>query len=313
MRQSYRYPDGQSRPNKRRGRGGRGSADATYLYMKEIGYTSLLRPNQEISLGFRLRAGDKDARTRMIVCNLRLVVSIARRYTERGLDLLDLVEEGNLGLMRAVERFDPRKGFRFSTYATWWIRNGIERALLSQTRTIKIPVNAMKEMKRYLKIEQRIIQSKGGRPTWEELMAATGQSRSRLVTLLGLDDWEVSADDDLQQSDTDTDIDKVLLELLTDGLKSEPPSNVGGTETQQRLRGWLDELPRRHRDVIMRRFGLCGYEPHTFDRVGAATGTTRERARQICYNAIRRLRTMIGRDGLDRDTLSEVRRGLHHR
>ena len=310
MKQTSLYPDSPS-PRKKPGGRRKFGPNATDLYLKEIGYASLLNPHQEVALGFRLKAGDQEARARMIVCNLRLVVGIARRYMGRGLELLDLVEEGNLGLMRAVGRFDPRKGFRFSTYATWWIRQSIEWALMSQTRTVRVPVHVVREMHRYLRIEQRIIDSKGGRPTWEELMAATGQTRARLTTLLGLNDREVPAEEGLEPSETDGD--KALLELLADGMRSEPPSNVGGTETQSRLQGWLEELPKQHREVIMRRFGLCGYEVHTYQRVGDAVGITRERARQICYNAIRRLRTMIGRDGLDRDTLSEVHRGLHHR
>ena len=290
--------------------------DTTVLYLKDIGHANLLSPGQELALGRRIRKGDREARAHMIVCNLRLVVSVARRYVNRGLELLDLVEEGNLGLIRAVEKFDSRRGLRFSTYATWWVRQAIERALISQTRTVRIPVQAVREMNRYLRVGQAIRDSKGSRPTWAEWAAATGQSRHRLDTLVTMEESRVALEEAVPEAGVKTG-DKAnkhgpsaRLEALSGDVASEPLSRVGGSQTRRRLRDWLAELPRHQRDALRRRYGLDGYDSGTYERVGSDTGMTRERARQLCQDGLKGLRMMIGRDGLDRETLSEVHPGL---
>ena len=292
--------------SRRRPRKSLSAVDPARIYLREIGHTNLLSPAQELKLGWQVRNGSRRARERMIVCNLRLVVSIARRYTGRGLDLLDLVEEGNIGLMQAVERFDPDRGFRFSTYATWWIRQGIERALATQTRTIRLPVHVVKEVKRYLRMGQNIIESKGTTPTWAEWEAVTGQPRERLGSLLRMEAPQLSLEDRLPGYFYPERQVSLMETLPHPDWGKEPLNSLGGEETRNHLRVWLDELPRRQRDVIVLRFGLWGHDPGSFDRVGAAVGVTRERARQICQEGIRRLRTMVGRDGFNRETLSEV-------
>ena len=276
------------------------SSDPTQLYLREIGLQPLLTAAQEISLGRRARAGDSTSRRQMIVSNLRLVVKIARRYQYRGLSLLDLVEEGNLGLIHAVEKYDPEKGFRFSTYATWWIRQNIERALMNQTRTIRLPVHIVKEVNKLLKIKQHLARQQRHAPTFEEIAAQAGLSAAEVKRLLTLEDRPVPADAPLTpESDTP------LLDSLGDAHSRGPSRTLQRQQLDQRITHWLHELPERHREVLARRFGLMGHNSDTLEQVGLEIGLTRERVRQIQIDALRLLRAIVLREGLAADLLAE--------
>ncbi|MGI9249980.1 MAG: sigma-70 family RNA polymerase sigma factor [Pseudohongiellaceae bacterium] len=284
--------------------------DPLRLYYKEIGYISLLTADEEQALARRVRAGDAEARARMIVCNLRLVVKIALRYANHRMELMDLVEEGNLGLIRAVERFDPEKGFRFSTYGTWWIRQSIERLAMTQDRTVRVPLHTMKELKQCLSIETNIINQKGEVPTWQERIAATGKSVTRLHTLLGLDGGRQFSLDTTTMSNQEWE-EIPLLEALAGDESFEPVNILNGRQIQDWLKEWIDELSPRQQEIINRRFGFRGFQPDTLDNIATAMGLTRERVRQIQINALKELRAMIGRDGVEREALSKVPTSLH--
>lgn len=268
--------------------------DATQLYLREIGYAPLLNAAQEVHYSRLMRSGDAAGRRRMIESNLRLVVKIARRYLQRGLSLLDLVEEGNLGLIHAVEKFDPERGFRFSTYATWWIRQNIERALMNQTRTIRLPVHVVKELNAVLRIKHELSRNCCGSPTHQEIARSAGSTPEQVKRLLRLDDKLIDADAPLTP-----DSEKCLLETLPDKGERSPAWLVQHEELQRRLRRWIAELPSRHRAVLARRFGLLGHDTQTLEQVGQEIGLTRERVRQIQIEALQRLRSILGREGID--------------
>lgn len=261
--------------------------DATRLYLKEIGSHGLLTPEEEFDLGQRVQAGDIDAKKRMIEANLRLVVKIARRYVGRGLALLDLIEEGNLGLIRAVEKFDPSRGFRFSTYGTWWIRQNIERALMSQTRTIRIPVHVMKELGSILKSTRELAGQLDCEPTIEQIAEFTGHTVEHVNQVLALSERVVSLDNPIGPEN-----DKPLVDQIQD-KNSDPYEICGNHEFQHTLDEWLLELPQKQREVMSRRFGLFGFEPQTLEEVGKAIGLTRERVRQIQIEATNALRSLF--------------------
>ena len=274
--------------------------DPTQLYLREIGYHPLLNAQQEIDYGRRARAGDASSRRHMIESNLRLVVKIARRYVNRGLALLDLVEEGNLGLIHAVEKFDPEKGFRFSTYSTWWIRQYIERALMNQTRTIRLPVHVVKEMHGLLKIKQRLRKNQHREPSYEAIAAASGRELADVKRLLTLEGKPVAADAPLAQ-DSDTS----LLETLSDESIREPEQQLQRQRLARHIAAWVNELPQRHREVLARRYGLFGYASDTLENVGLEIGLTRERVRQIQMDSLRKLHSIVLREGLAADMLTE--------
>lgn len=267
--------------------------DATHLYLREIGHTPLLSAEQEVYYGRLALAGDARGRRRMIESNLRLVVKIARRYLQRGLSLLDLIEEGNLGLIHAVEKFDPEKGFRFSTYATWWIRQNIERALMNQTRTIRLPVHVVKELNSYLKIKQTLARNRHLPPGIDGIAECAGCDPGKVKRVLALDDKLIDADAPLAP-----DSDRTLLDTLPDRVERNPARIVQREELQQRLQCWITELPERQREVLARRFGLQGHDGDTLEKVGQEIGLTRERVRQIQIDALRRLRSILGREGI---------------
>ncbi len=278
-----------------------GNTDATRLYLREIGFTQLLSAQQELQIARRVQKGDQQARQRMIQSNLRLVVKIARRYLNRGLELLDLVEEGNLGLMHAVEKFDPNKGYRFSTYATWWIRQNIERAIMNQTRTIRLPVHVCKQIRRLNKLEQSLCLNMGGVPSPKVLASTMTISVKEIEQLYLLEESQVSAD-----APTVADSDTTLVDLLSAQSEREPVCQTVNGEFRQLLQQWMQQLSPRHQDVIRRRFGLGGFEPKTLENVGKDIGLTRERVRQIQIEALKQLRNIVGRDGLGPDYLSEL-------
>lgn len=275
--------------------------DATQLYLSEIGFSPLLTAEEEVHFARLALKGDDAARCRMIESNLRLVVKIARRYTNRGLALLDLVEEGNLGLIRAVEKFDPERGFRFSTYATWWIRQTIERAIMNQTRTIRLPIHVVKELNSYLRASRELAQQLDHEPTAEDIAAKLDVSVADVSRMLRLNERIASVDTPLGG-----DNDKALVDLLTDENDYGPEGVMQSDDLKEHIVEWLASLNAKQREVLARRFGLMGYEPATLEDVGREIGLTRERVRQIQVEALRRLRDMLRQQGLSLDALFQV-------
>ena len=276
------------------------STDPTQLYLNEIGFSPLLTAKQEISLGRKIQKGNKKARQKMIESNLRLVVKIARRYLNRGLALLDLIEEGNIGLMRSVEKFDPERGFRFSTYATWWIRQTIERAIMNQTRTIRLPIHVVKELNIYLRAARQLTQDLDHEPTAEEIAELVDKPLEDVKRLLGLNERMKSVDTPLSYDEN-----KSLLDTIADEASPDPAELLTNENLSQHIQQWLDELNANECEVITRRYGLRGHERSTLEDVGLEIGLTRERVRQIQVDALDKLRHILDRYGLNYDTLFE--------
>lgn len=276
------------------------NVDATQLYLSEIGFSPLLTPEEEVYFGRRALKGNEDARKRMIESNLRLVVKISRRYLNRGLALLDLIEEGNLGLMRAVEKFDPERGFRFSTYATWWIRQTIERAIMNQTRTIRLPIHVVKELNVYLRAARQLTQDLDHEPTAEEIAELVDKPIEDVKKMLELNEKIASVDSPVGFEDG-----KPLLETLADENSADPADLLTDENLLEHLEAWLDELHENQREVIARRFGLRGYEKATLEEVGREIGLTRERVRQIQVEALKSLRRILERYGLSEENIFE--------
>ncbi|OEG03496.1 RNA polymerase sigma factor RpoS [Aeromonas caviae] len=273
--------------------------DATQLYLGEIGFSPLLTAEEEVYYARRALRGDKAARKRMIESNLRLVVKIARRYNNRGLVLLDLIEEGNLGLIRAVEKFDPERGFRFSTYyATWWIRQTIERAIMNQTRTIRLPIHVVKELNVYLRTARELSHRLDHEPTAEDIASALDRSVDDVNRMLKLNEKITSVDTPIGG-----DRDKALLDVLSDERGMGPELESQEDDMRSSIVHWLEELNPKQREVLARRFGLLGYEPATLEDVGAEIGLTRERVRQIQVEGLRRLREILLGQGLSIEAL----------
>ena len=271
---------------------GDGEVDATRLYLNEIGSSKLLTADQEVYFARLAQQGDNAARQRMIVCNLRLVVKIARRYLNRGLPLLDLIEEGNLGLIRAVEKFDPERGFRFSTYATWWIRQTIERAIMNQTRTVRLPIHVVKEINIYLKATRKLAQYLDHEPTAEDVADLLEKPISEVKRMFGLNERTASVDTPYSK-----DADKPMVDMIRDEAADEPSERIQDEDIETNLDHWLTKLNEKQRAVVERRFGLHGYEHSTLERVAQELGVTRERVRQIQMDALRRLRDILEKDG----------------
>lgn len=272
--------------------------DATQLYLGEIGFSPLLTAPEEIYYARRSLRGDDVARKRMIESNLRLVVKISRRYNNRGLSLLDLVEEGNLGLIRAVEKFDPEKGFRFSTYATWWIRQTIERAIMNQTRTIRLPIHIVKKLNVYLRTARELTHKLAHEPTPEDIADELDVSAKEVSKILKLNERISSVDTPLGNSS-----DKELLDIIPDSNESTPENTLQTDDMKLRIVDWLEDLNPKQREVLARRFGLLGYEAATLETVGKEIGLTRERVRQIQVEALKSLREVLSQQGLSIDSL----------
>ncbi len=267
--------------------------DATELYLREIGFSPLLTAVEEKKFGRLSRKGNAAARRRMIESNLRLVVKICRRYLNRGLPLLDLIEEGNLGLIHAVEKFDADRGFRFSTYATWWIRQAIERALMNQTRTIRLPVHVVKEMNLYLRAARELAQKLDHEPTAEEIAALIDRPAADVDRMLKLN-TRVESIDYLRNPH-----DRPMSETIADENMLDPSEHIAARDLSAKLERLLSELSDKQRDVLIRRFGLHGRATGTLEEVGEEIGLTRERVRQIQMEALARLRVNLEAEGLD--------------
>ncbi|PLW82856.1 RNA polymerase sigma factor RpoS [Kineobactrum sediminis] len=274
------------------------SLDATQLYLNEIGFSPLLSADEEKYYSRLARKGCEASRQRMIESNLRLVVKISRRYINRGLTLLDLIEEGNLGLIRAVEKFDPERGFRFSTYATWWIRQTVERAIMNQTRTIRLPIHVVKELNGCLRAARELTQRLDHEPTAEEIADLLEKPPADVKRLLGLNERVSSIDVPIGP-----DSDKVVVETLADEREADPSELLQDKNIRESIDFWLDELSDKQREVVSRRFGLRGHESATLENVGREIGLTRERVRQIQVEGLRRLRTIMESNGLNSETL----------
>jgi len=273
------------------------SLDATQLYLNEIGFSPLLSAEEEVYFSRLALKGDEKARKRMIESNLRLVVKISRRYINRGLTLLDLIEEGNLGLIRAVEKFDPERGFRFSTYATWWIRQTIERAIMNQTRTIRLPIHVVKELNVYLRAARELSQKLDHEPTAEEIAEVVCKPVESVQKMLGLNERVASIDVPMGDSD------KAVIETIADRENSDPEILLQNSNISGNLEKWLDMLPDKHAEVLSRRFGLRNYDMSTLEEVGSEIGLTRERVRQIQVEALRKLREIVEKNGLSSEDL----------
>lgn len=274
------------------------SLDATQLYLGEIGFSPLLTAEEEVFYARRALRGDAAARKRMIESNLRLVVKIARRYNNRGLALLDLIEEGNLGLIRAVEKFDPERGFRFSTYATWWIRQTIERAIMNQTRTIRLPIHVVKELNVYLRAARELAHKLDHEPTAEDIATKLDKPVADVSKMLRLNERISSVDTPIGG-----DSEKALLDIISDDKGSGPENSTQDEDIKYSIVRWLEELNPKQREVLARRFGLLGYDASTLEDVGREIGLTRERVRQIQVEALRRLRELLSMQGLSVEAL----------
>jgi RNA polymerase nonessential primary-like sigma factor len=275
--------------------------DVTRLYLKEIGHTPLLSAEEEVYYARRALRGDSASRRRLIESNLRLVVKIARRYLNRGLCLLDLIEEGNLGLIHAVEKFDPEKGFRFSTYATWWIRQNIERGLMNQSRTIRLPVHIVKRLNGFLRAQRDYVTETGQEAGSREIAMSTGCSRLDIERLMILNE-SLSSIDAPAAADSET----AVVDMLSAETKQNPRNHVQASEMRARIECWLLQLSEKQREIICRRFGLRGFDTDTLENVGVEVGLTRERVRQIQIEALQQLKVLIRREGLNRELLGEA-------
>jgi RNA polymerase nonessential primary-like sigma factor len=276
----------------------RKSLDATQIYLGEIGFAPLLSAQEEVYYARKSLKGCMASKKRMIESNLRLVVKIARRYLNRGLTLLDLIEEGNLGLIRAVEKFDPEKGFRFSTYGTWWIRQTIERALMNQTRTIRLPIHIVKEMNVYLRISRELAQELDHEPNFEEIATKANKETQDVEKILGLNERVTSLDTPIGGES-----EKFLIDVVGDDESADPLFTLEDEDFQRELEGWLDELSEKQRAVVVRRFGLRGHEHATLEDVGRDIGLTRERVRQIQVEALNKLKDILKERGLTPEVL----------
>jgi len=267
-------------------------ADVTYLYLNEIGRSRLLTAEEEVSLARAAQQGCIASRQRMIESNLRLVVKVARAYNNRGLPLLDLIEEGNLGLIRAVEKFDPDRGCRFSTYAIWWIRQSVERAIMNQCRTVRLPIHIIRELTTHLLAARELQQKLNRKPTIEELAATLEVDTETVLAFSELNEPIISADEPIVPGS-----DRMVLDSLVDEQNANPETQYSDQAAEQLLNHWLEQLTLQQREVVELRFGLNGHGRRTLEEVGRLLGVTRERVRQIQMAALTRLRQISEREG----------------
>jgi RNA polymerase primary sigma factor len=260
------------------------SLDSLRLYLRSIGRVELLTADQEVFLAKRIERGDMVAKQSMIEANLRLVVSIAKGYLGRGLSFLDLIQEGSLGLIRAVEKFDYRRGYKFSTYATWWIRQAVTRAIADKARTIRIPVHMVEKLNKVVHVERQLVQEFGREPTPEEIAAELQWTAREVKDILRIAQLPVSLEKPIGEEE-----DSELGDFVEDEAAESPFERASENLRRENVRRALDALPPREREVIEMRYGLCGNKARTLEEVGRAFGVTRERIRQIENNTLKKL------------------------
>lgn len=268
-------------------------SDPTRIYMNEVGYKPLLDADKEKALAEKSEAGDEQARQQMIECNLRLVIKIARHYLNRGLDFLDLISEGNMGLITAVEKFKPGLGFRFSTYATWWIRQSIERAIMNQSSNVRIPVHIQKKINAYFRASQAISQELRHEATPDEIAQTIDKPLEEIQHMLQFQQKERSLDDLLDEQSNRT-----LLEKFSGNENLNPELHIKNEDMKNSIHRWLLDLEPIQREIIVLRYGLEGNEPHTLDETGEKIGFTRERVRQVQIRTLEKLKRMLKQEGL---------------
>lgn len=270
--------------------------DPTHIYLRELGFKPLLTATEELRIARDVKKGSQSARAKMIESNLRLVVKIARHYCHRGLAFLDLIEEGNLGLMTAVTKFDPERGFRFSTYATWWIRQTIERAIMNQSRTVRLPIHVIKELNIYLRAAKKLAMQLDHKPSPEEIAEMIDKPVEEIRAILALAPDTISIDTPIM-----LDSQKTLVDVIADDHNINPSDLVQRDDLEVHMAEWLTELNEREREVIVRRFGLQGHEHGTLEEVGVAIGLTRERVRQLQLEGLKKLRHIIEAQGITKE------------
>ncbi|MGB4468047.1 MAG: RNA polymerase sigma factor RpoS [Azovibrio sp.] len=272
--------------------------DVTQLYLNQIGAKPLLTPAEELEITRKVRQGDFAARQKMIEHNLRLVVNIAKHYLNRGIPLLDLVEEGNLGLIHALEKFDPERGFRFSTYATWWVRQSIERGIMNQSRTIRLPVHVLKEINVVLRAMRHLESEASRERTIEQVALLLDKSAEEVRHILHLNEHIASLDMPLE-----IDSGHSVGDFIADENAIDPETLLQSHELNRLVEDWLGQLTERQRQVVERRYGLNGHEIATLDIIAKDLALTRERVRQIQVEGLEHLRRILKRGGLTRDSL----------
>ncbi len=262
--------------------------DSVRLYLREIGKIPLLTPEEEADLAQRIVKGDKKAKDKMVEANMRLVVSIAKRYGGRGLDFLDLIQEGNTGLLRAVDKFDPDKGFKFSTYATWWVRQAITRAIADQARTIRIPVHMVETINKVLRTTRKLTTELNREPTNEEIAAALDMEPEKIDYVMRIKQDIASLDASISREGDDEE--SVLGDFVEDEERDSPEDSAANQILKEQLSEIIATLTDREQKIIRLRFGIGGGRPHTLEEVGAEFDVTRERIRQIEAKALSKLR-----------------------
>ena len=276
------------------------SLDTVQLYLQELGFTDLLSAEEEVKYSTLAKKGDTDARRIMIESNLRLVVRIARHYYNRGIEFSDLIEEGNLGLLRAVEKFDSNRGFRFSTYATWWIRQSIERAIVNQTRMVRLPIHVVRDLNKHLIAMRELVKTQDHAPSHSEIAKALHRSIDTVSSMMELNEHVVSLDAKIKHDPAGN---KTLGDTVADTAAETPEELLEHAELHDSLMHHLQRLNENQREVLARRFGLGGYDRQTLEEVGNAVGLTRERVRQIQIHALQTLRTFLEQQGIDGEEL----------
>lgn len=279
----------------------RTEADPTKIYLSELGYSPLLTAKEEVTLGRRIAKGDEKARKKMIESNLRLVVKIAKRYSNSGLDFSDVIEEGNLGLIKAVEKFDPNMGFRFSTYAIWWIRQTIERAIMNQSRTIRLPIHIVRELNSYRRKSLELSNELEHNPSLGELAKVTQKSKEDVMRMMELDQSTLSIDVPIFSDEESASV----VENIEDESNIDPAKLFA----DQKMRNLIDELVAMldavSKEIIMRRFGMDGYERSTLDEIADEMGMSREKTRQMQNAALRKMHGFMMEKGLSKEILEE--------